>query len=174
MGRGRGRLSRGVLLLLLLGVSACAGSRIEGEVFYSSKGYRVNLPVGAWRASVNGRVDLELARSGSPAGILAHATCEGKPPVRPLGVLARHLAFGLEERKLLEHEEVTVAGRPGIRLLLEGRLDRAPVKVEAFVLKGAGCVYDLVYAAPPAEFAAGQSEFRGFVASFIETRGIER
>jgi len=126
----------------------------------------VSLPAGAWRVSTDGRADLELARTGSPAGILAHATCEGKPPERPLPVLARHLTFGLEGRKLVEREEVTVAGRSGIRLLLEGRLDGIPVTVEAFVLKGEGCVYDLLYVAPPAEFAASQREFRDFVGSF--------
>jgi len=81
-------------------------------------------------------------------------------------VLARHLTFGLEGRKPLEREEVTVAGRPGIRMLLEGGLNGIPVTVEAFVLKGERCVYDLLYAAPPADFAAGRGEFREFVGSF--------
>lgn len=153
-------------MLLLFGLSACAGGRIEGGVFYSPKGYRVSLPAGAWRASIEGPADLVLARAGLGAGILAHATCEGMPPARPLVVLARYLAFGLEGRKLLEQEEVTVGDRAGIRVLLEGRLDATPVKVEAFVLKGEGCVYDLVYAAPPADFAAGQGEFRRLVGSF--------
>lgn len=126
----------------------------------------MSLPAGLWRASTDGRADLELARTGSRAGILAHATCEGKPPERPLPVLVRHLTFGLEGRRLVEQEEVTVANRRGIRLLLEGHLDGMPVRVEAFVLKGEGCVYDLLYVAPPAEFAAGLGEFRDFVGSF--------
>lgn len=151
---------------MLIGVSACSGGRIEGGVFYSPKGYRVNLPVGPWRASIQGRADLVLTRVGSEAGILVHATCEGKPSVRPLPVLARHLTFGLEERKPLEREEVTVAGRPGIRMRLEGQLDGIPVTVESFVLKGKECVYDLLYAAPPADFAAGRGEFLKSVGSF--------
>lgn len=126
----------------------------------------MTLPPGAWRASLNDRADLELARVGSRAGILAHATCEGKPPERPLPVLARHLSFGLAGRTLLEREAVTVAGRPGIRVLLDGQAAGTPVRVEAFVLKGEGCVYDLVYVAPPVDFEAGRGEFRDFVGSF--------
>ncbi len=160
------RFSRGVLLLLI-GVSACSGGRIEGGVFYSPKGYRVNLPNGPWQASIRDRADLVLTRVGFQAGILVHATCEGKPPARPLPVLARHLTFGLEGRKPLEREEVTLAGRPGIRMLLEGLLDGMPVTVEAFVLKDQKCVYDLLYTAPPADFAVGRGEFREFVGSFI-------
>lgn len=115
---------------------------------------------------MDGRADLELARDGLRAGILAHATCEGKPPGRPLRILARHLTVGLEERKLLEQEEVTVRGRPGIRVVVEGRLDGTAVTAEAFVLKGEGCVYDLVYVASPSAFAAGRAEFRELVESF--------
>lgn len=123
------------------------------------------MPAGAWRASTDGRADLELARAGW-AGILVHATCEGKPPGRPLPVLARHLTFGLETRKVLEQEQVTVGGHPGMRVFIEGRLDGMSVMVEAFVLKGNACVYDLLYAAPPAGFEAGRGEFREFVRSF--------
>lgn len=154
------------MALVLLGVSACAGGRIEGGVFYSPKGYRVTLPPAPWRASLDSRADLVLTRAESGGGILAHATCEGSPPRRSLPVLARHLTFGLEARKSLEREEITVAGRSAIRVLLEGRLDGTSVVVEAFVLKGQECVYDLIYAAPPAEFAAGREAFRRFVESF--------
>ncbi len=153
-------------MLFLFGVTACSWGRIEGGVFYSPKGYRVNLPAGAWRASTGGRADLVLTRVGSEGGILVHATCEGNPPGRPLPVLARHLTFGLEERTPLQREAVRVAGRPAIRMLVEGRLDGVPVTVEGFVLKGKECVYDLLYAAPPADFAAGRGKFRELVGSF--------
>lgn len=135
-------------------------------MFYSSKGYRLTLPPGPWQVSTDGRADLELARNGLRAGILAHATCEGKPPGRPLRILARHLTVGLEERKLLEREEVTVRGHSGIRVVVEGQLDGTAVTAEAFVLKGEGCVYDLVYVASPGDFAAGRAEFRELVESF--------
>ncbi len=147
-------------------MSACSGGRIEGGVFYSPKGYRVNLPTGAWRASTDSGADLEMTRLGGRAGVLVHATCEGKPPKRSLPVLARYLTFGLEGRTILEREEVAVAGRAGIRMLLEGRLDGVTVTVEAFVLKGKECVYDLLYAAAPADFDAGRGEFRALVGSF--------
>ena len=45
-------------------------------------------------------------------------------------------------------------------------LDGAPVELDAWVLKKDGCVYDLVYAAPPSRFAAGAPAFARFVAGF--------
>ncbi|MFQ5899026.1 MAG: hypothetical protein ACE5JN_12395 [Candidatus Methylomirabilia bacterium] len=161
-----GWLRRGAPLLFLL-VMACSASRIESGVFHSPKGYEVRLPAGAWRVETDGRADLELRDAASRAGILAHATCEGNPLRRSLPVLARHLSFGLEGRRLVERAEVSVAGHPAIRMVLEGKLDGDPVKVEAYVLKGERCVYDLVYVAPPGEFARGKPEFQVLVESLV-------
>jgi len=58
-----------------------------------------------------------------------------------------------------------------VRTRLEARLEGEPVEVEAFTLRGAGCLYDLVYAAPPARFAAGHPAFQAFVASFAPHQG---
>lgn len=136
-------------------------------MFYSAKGYRVVLPAGReWEVAPDGRAELELRRPASRAGILANATCEGKAPTRPLAVLARHLTFGLQGREVLEQWELTVAGHPAVRVLLKGRLDGAPVEVEAYVVKGERCVYDLIYVAPPGEFAGGRAGFETFLSSF--------
>ena len=155
-------------LLLLLGGAACSAGRIEGGVFYSPRGYRVTLPGRpGWEVAADGPADLELRLRASRAGILVNATCEGKAPSRSLAVLSGHLTFGIQSKEVLEREKVTVAGHHAFRLLLEGRLDGAPVQVEAYVVKGEECVYDLIYAAPPTEFAAGTEDFRALVSSFV-------
>jgi hypothetical protein len=147
--------------------SACGGSRIEGGVFYSPKGYRVALPVRqGWEVVADGRADLELRRPTSQVGILLNATCEGKALTRSLAVLARHLTFGIQAREVLGQGELTVAGHRAVRVLLEGRLDDLPVRVEAYVVKGERCLYDMLYVAPPAGFADAAEEFRALVGSF--------
>ncbi|MFQ5520628.1 MAG: hypothetical protein ACE5FK_04460 [Candidatus Methylomirabilia bacterium] len=161
-----GWLRRGTPILFLLAV-ACSASRIESGVFYSPKGYEVRLPAGAWRVKTDDQADLELRDAASGAGILVHATCGGNPPRRSLPVLARHLSFGLEHRRLLEEAEVTVAGHPAVRVLLEGQLDGDLVKVEAYVLKGERCVYDLVYVAPPRGFPRRKPDFQALVESLV-------
>jgi hypothetical protein len=136
-------------------------------VFYSAKGYRVALPAAReWQVVADGRADLELRRAASRAGILVNATCEGRAPTRPLAVLARHLTFGIQGKEVGEQSELTVAGHPAIKVLLAGRLDGAPVEVEAYVVKGERCVYDLAYVSPPGEFAAGKADFEAFLSSF--------
>ncbi len=124
-------------------------------------------PAQGWEVAAGGRGDLEVRRPGSRAGILLNATCEGKAPMRSLAVLARHLTFGIQGREVIEQGALTVAGHDALRVLLRGRLDGAPIQVEAYVVKGERCVYDLVYVAPPAEFAARAEEFRALVGSFV-------
>lgn len=163
---------KGLLAVFLLSGVACSAGRIEGGVFYSAKGYRIAIPGQAWQVVTDGGGDLELRRvepkggRGMSAGILVNATCEENAPRRSLPVLARHLAFGIEDRQILERGEVTVGGRTAFRSLIRGRLDRAPVQVEAYVMKDERCVYDFLYVAPPETFGAGAEEFRAFVGSF--------
>ncbi len=155
-------------VLLVLGGWACSAGRIEGGVFYSQKGYRVTLPVRqGWEVAADGPADLLLRRPATRAGIVVNATCQGNAPARSLAVLSRHLTFGIHGKEVLEREEPTVAGHHAVRVLFEGRLDETPVQVEAYVVKGERCVYDLIYVAPPAEFAGGAEDFRAVVGSFV-------
>jgi hypothetical protein len=50
--------------------------------------------------------------------------------------------------------------------VVRGSLDGAQVGVEAVVIKGDRCVYDLLYVAPVAAFETGRGDFRAFVESF--------
>lgn len=158
---------KGLLAVLLLSGVGCSAGRIEGGVFYSAKGYRVDLPGPAWQVVPGSAADLELRRAEPKGGILINATCEGNPPSRSLPVLSRHLTFGLEEREVLDRSEVALGGRAALNSLLRGRVDGVPVKIEAYVMKDERCVYDFLYVAPPEGFAAGAGEFRAFVRSFI-------
>ena len=125
-GRVRGRAARGRELRRL------------------AKGYRVGAPAGL-------DADRERApmwRSGArtpPAGLMAHATCEGKPPARPLPILARHLRFGL--RDVQDLVETPACARRAARHgpALPGHARRRPGgRAGADTRGAAGCVYDLV------------------------------
>ena len=156
----------GVLAAAALG--GCAGRRIEGGVFHSPKGYRVTLPGGAWVVDDASDADLALRQRGAPAAMLVNAECGRRPGARTPDVLARHLFIGVRERAVVERGAATVAGRPAARVVMEGRADAggSSARIEAYVVKGERCVYDLVYAAPPAGFEAWRADFRRLVESF--------
>jgi len=155
----------GALLAAVL-LAGCSASRIENGVFYSPKGYQVSLPRQGWAIKPGGTAELELQRQDPAGGMLADATCDDKTAGRPLTVLTRHLTFGLKDRELEDGGPLTLDGRPAQRAVVRGSLDGTPVGVEAVVVKGDRCVYDLLYVAPAAAFEAGRGDFRAFVESF--------
>ena len=163
---GHARPARALAAALLL--AGCAsGNRVENGRFHSAKGYQLAVPSDGWRLVENSGADLELARETSPAGMLADATCDDRTLERPLPILIRHLTFGLTERRTVESDTWTVAGRPAAHRVVTGRRDGTLVSVEAVVLKGDRCVHDFLYTAPADTFDAGRGDFRGFVESFV-------
>ena len=157
----------GVLVVATLG--GCAGRRFEGGAFHSPKGYRVALPGGAWVVDDASEADLVLRHRAAPAAVLVNAECGRAPGARTPEVLARHLFIGVRDRVVIERADTTVAGRPAAHAVVDGRADAdgAPARIEVYVVKGERCIYDVVYAAPPAEFQRWAADFQRLVGSFV-------
>jgi hypothetical protein len=150
---------------LVVVLAGCAGVRVEnGTYVVRRKGYHVGAPAG-WTRLDSG-ADVALAREDLSAGLMAHATCEGKAPGRPLPVLARHLRFGLREVRDLAETPVTVGGLPGTASRFRATLDGLPVAVRAVTLRGPACIYDLVAVAPPGGMPAVLPDFDRLLAGF--------
>jgi hypothetical protein len=157
---GVGALAVGLVL------TGCATSHIERGTFHSAKGYQVTLPGDGWQVQGGTDADLELRRESPPGGILADATCEGRPLQHPLPILARHLTFGFTHRATVESAAEVLNGRPAERAVVRGTVDGMEVSAEAVVVKGARCIHDFLYVAPAPDFEAGRQDFRAFVQSF--------
>jgi hypothetical protein len=134
------------------------------EVVVRDKGYRVTPPAG-WEV-VPSDADVALRQPALAAGLMAHATCDGRAPRRSLPVLARHLRFGLRDVEGLDQAPVEIAGQPGLRSRFTARLDGLPVAVGAITLTARGCAYDLVVVAPPDGLPGVAGAFEAFAGSF--------
>ena len=157
------------MVVLLVGLAGCASvQRHEGSYLISRKGYRVGAPTG-W-TQIDSEADLALRRVEPPAGLMANATCEGKPPTRPLPILARHLRFGLRDVQDLVEAPTSLDGLSGTTQRFQATLDGVPVVVQALTLQGGGCVYDLVGVATPDGLAALAPDFERFTAGFAVER----
>jgi hypothetical protein len=158
-----------ILAALATAIAAgCADKRIERGIFRSPKGYHIAVPADGWMVTSDSRADLELRRRNDRLGMLVNAACATDAVRATLPILERHLLAGLRERKVMTEEDVTLAGRPARHAVLEGRYrdEREPVRIELYVMRDGRCVYDFLYVAPPASFAAGQPEFERFVNTF--------
>lgn len=163
-------MSRAAVLGLLLLHAGCSAARIENGTFHSPKGYQVGVPRDGWRVEPDAAADLRLERTVTPGAMLVDASCGGRELDRSLGVLARHLTFGLTDRRTVESDTWTVDGRSAAHRVIRGRRDGVEVTVEAVVLKGERCVHDFLYVAPPGEFEDGRRDFRLLVESFAGDR----
>ena len=156
----------------VIAFTGCAGRRIENGVYHSDKGYRLTLPGPDWSVAADSKADLELRHQDGLAAMLANAECDDRAKSRSAGLLLGQLLIGLHDRATIEQNEVSLNGRQALHRVLDGRVaaDGAPTRIEAYVLKEQGCVYDFAYAAPPASFEAWRADFRRFVESFAKER----
>jgi hypothetical protein len=156
----------------VIAFSGCAGRRIENGVYHSDKGYRLTLPGPDWSVAADSKADLELRHQDGLAAMLANAECDDRAKSRSAGLLLGQLLIGLHDRATIEQNEVSLDGRQALHRVLDGRVaaDGAPTRIEAYVLKDQGCVYDFAYVAPPASFEAWRADFRRFVESFAKER----
>lgn len=156
----------------VIAFTGCAGRRIENGVYHSDKGYRLTLPGPDWSVAADSKADLELRHQDGLAAMLANAECDDRAKSRSAGLLLGQLLIGLLDRATIEQNEVPLNGQQALHRVLDGRVaaDGAPTRIEAYVLKEQGCVYDFAYAAPPASFEAWRADFRRFVESFAKER----
>ena len=156
----------------VIAFTGCAGRRIENGVYHSDKGYRLTLPGSDWSVAADSKADLELRHQDGLAAMLANAECDDRTKSRSAGLLLGQLLIGLHDRATIEQNEVSVNGQQALHRVLDGRVAAggATTRIEAYVLKDQGCVYDFAYAAPPASFEAWRADFRRFVESFAKER----
>ena len=160
-------------LAAAIAFTACAGRRIENGVYHSEKGYRLTLPGAEWTVATDSKADLELRHQDGLAAMLANAECDERATSRSAGLLLGQLLIGLQDRATIEQNEVSVNGQQALHRVLDARAssDGAPTRIEAYVVKDQGCIYDFAYAAPPASFETWRPDFHRFVQSFTKERG---
>lgn len=163
--------------LLAVGIllTACATGRIVGGTYVNeAKGFAVQLPSEAWGSEIGKEPDLALRHRSRHAGMLVNASCGKIPPDRPLGIVARHLFFGIKEREVLRHDRHTDNQGEAVEMILKGELGGQKLLLHGYTLKGPGCVYDLVLFASPEGYPEANGEFEAMVQRFQLLRGERR
>lgn len=167
-------------LALLLGSNACASApQLEGNL-YRGEGFSFRFTPPDDEGTGWRRLDhthaLAYRHDGQQASILVHGRCDLDSDDVPLVALKNHLFLQFTEREVHEEEVVPFDGREALHTELTAKLDGVPMRYDVWVLKKDGCVYDLLYTAPPTTFASGHGIFQRLVEGFAtvgreETRG---
>jgi hypothetical protein len=119
------------------------------------------VPPGWRRIQVEG-ADLTFRDDERSGSALFNVRCGQRDDDAPLAVLTDHLIMGTTEREFDAQDTVPFDGREALHTLLRAKLDGVPMQYDIYVMKKDGCLYDLVYVAPPGHFADGAADFEHF------------
>jgi hypothetical protein len=141
-------------------ISACGtGKSFVGNHFEDRHvDYRVGSPGSGWRQLQLETSNISWFNDATGAALLVNSHCEGVQD-SPLEGLTGELLIGTTEREVLEQTVRPWSGREAMETIATGKLDGVARKNALFVVKKDGCVYDIVYDAPVANFDAGYASY---------------
>jgi hypothetical protein len=146
------------------GATGCAHEESFGDGVFRKEGLAIRVgpvPSGWRRITVDG-ADLAFRDDAQGGSALFDVRCGRRDDDAPLPVLTEHLIMGTTEREFDAQDTVPFDGREALHSLLRAKLDGVPMQYDIYVMKKDGCVYDLVYVAPPGRFATGAAAFEPF------------
>jgi len=150
---------------LLTGCAAASGRVVDGVYVDAAKGFRVELPRSAWQVTQSPGADLALRHADVDASMAVSGSCTEQER-GSLPALARHVFFGLRQVEWLRQEPIVLDGVTGLETVVRGSWEGAPIQVRSVVIRRKGCLYDLIFVAPPETFEARDADFDAFLAGW--------
>jgi hypothetical protein len=136
--------------------SCLARTSFDGAVFRGRDvSFRVPPTPASWRRVELAAADLAFRDDPHEGSVLLNSRCATADRDAPLASLTQHLIMGTTARQVRLEETVPFDGREARHTVLEAQLDGVPMAYDIYVLKKDGCVFDLVYVAPPRPPGAG-------------------
>ena len=152
----------GALALALVSLAAaCAGSHgtySDGHFVSDRAKYTFAPPAEGWVEVTLPTANAAWHNPALAASLMVNSHCEGVSD-SPLEGLTSDLLMGMTEREILSQERVPASKREALQTVATGKLDGVPRKLELFVMKKDGCVYDIVLDASPEHFESARTAF---------------
>ncbi len=160
---GGGALSVLVSMLLACGASVA----FDGETYRDAQvAFRVPRAPSEWRPVKVSDAKLAFRDDTRGASVLVTARCGIPSDDVPLQSLTGQLVMGTTEREYLSEEVIALDNREAMHTVLRAKLDGVKMSYDVYVMKKDGCVYDLVYVAPPEQLESGKATFEAFCTGF--------
>ena len=153
-----------VLALILLVVAAmhlgCTTAHLVDNRYQDEHvSYTIGQPGAGWVQMRLEKANVAWHHPDLAAGMFLNSTCGGVQDA-PLIGLSNELLIGSTEREILQQEVMPWSHREALETVVTCKLDGVARKRILFVIKKDGCVYDLVYDAPPEHFDEGLAAYR--------------
>lgn len=138
-----------LLIIFTLLLSNCAPrlQLVEGGRYSDPQGYfELSIPENGWHVLSWKDIDFALWDQDQGATIVITVT-----PLKEdvaLSTLARHSLIAFERKDVLSQEVEQVNGRDAMKTVLTGWVEGTEITAEAYVVKGEGVFYDIIFWAP--------------------------
>jgi len=145
-------------------VGACGHAELLDNGVLHKNGLRISVgPVpGAWQPLRIEGADLAYRDPARGGSALFDVRCGHRDDDAPLSILTEHLIMGTTDREFDTQETVPFDGREALHTRMRAKLDGVPMQYDIYVMKKDGCIYDLVYVAPPERCGDGAADFERF------------
>ena len=147
-----------LLCLVLVGCAGSQGSYSDGRFRSESASYDVMPPGAGWQEVTLPTANAAWHNAQLQAALMVNSHCAGVSD-SPLEGLTSDLLMGMTEQQILSQERVPSSKREALQSIVTGKLDGVPRKLELFVMKKDGCVYDIVLDASPEHFESARTAF---------------
>ena len=128
--------------------------------------FKLTIPENGWQLLSWEDVDFALWDQNEGATIVITVTPLGEDMEDDvdLAILTRHLLIAFERKEILSQGGVQVDGREAVRTMLEGWVEETEIMAEAYVVKGDGVIYDIIFWAPREAFPRTVESFHQLLA----------
>jgi hypothetical protein len=124
---------------------------VEEGRYSDPQGYfELSIPEDGWQLLSWKDIDFALWDQDEGATIVITVT-----PLKEdaaLFTLARHTLIAFERKEIVSQEIAQVNGREAVKTVLDGWVEETEIKAEAYVVKGEGMFYDIIFWAPREAF----------------------
>ncbi|MBN2694746.1 hypothetical protein JXR93_08790 [bacterium] len=123
-----------------------------------------------WRSIDVESVNLAFYNKSNHSVIYVNGKCK-KSSDAPLEVLRMHLLIGFKDKKIELSEKINIEGREGLHSIVTAKMDGVSRKIEGYIFKKDGCLYDLILISPEISFKDNSSFFNERVKEFKILKG---
>ncbi len=162
-----------ILILLLISCAttkSSSGFFLDGIYKNSELKYVIGLFPEEWKAIEVETVNLAFYNKNSHAVIYVNGKCKKSSDVS-LEVLRMHLLIGFRDKKIELSEKINIEGREGLHSIITAKMDGVLRKIEGYVFKKDGCLYDLILISPESSFELNSIFFNERVKEFKILKG---
>ncbi len=164
------------LIISLLIFSCTSGKTTKGGIYINGvyKNSELKYTIGTlsddWKQLDVSYLNLVFYNTKNNAVIYVNGKCKGSSDV-PLTILRTHLLIGFKNKKIIKSERLKIENRLALHSVILASLDGVKRKIDYYIFKKNGCLYDFVLISTIEDFYENQKDFNHVIKKFKIIKG---